>query len=382
MPYIRTKNIKGHSYRYLVEGYRESGKVKQRTLKYLGAAPGLPQDAPTAVLLFAGGGGVEAGLIEAGIRPIVSVEYDPSNSELSKAIAHNNHLNFKPYGGKVIRETVQSLAENFFPDFPLRPDYLHASPMCSHFSRASDGTEQQEDVEAAICASQQRFAIAVAQSLSCLQPGCFTLENVPGYQDSESWYLIEQTLKGEGYLITSAILDAADYGVPQSRKRFIVKASRESKPGLPPKQRRIGWYEALADLIPSLPPSELLQVQQRALDEKLSFVPGLQALLIERSGFRDSPQLREPTEPVWTIKKSIFHDHKGANRNRFIDVWLSSGEVRALSVEAIARLQGFPNWYYLPDKVSVAGSILGYSVPPPLITALVSHPSTTPESVS
>ncbi len=347
----------------MVEGYREGGKVKHRTLKYLGAAPRLPQDAPTAVVFFAGGGGVECGLVEAGIRPVLSVEFDPTNPGLSQALASNNHLNFKPYGGKVIRETVQSLAENFFPDFPLRPDYLHASPMCSHFSQASDGTEQKEDIEA---------AIAVAQSLSYLQPSCFTLENVPGYQDSESWYLIEQALKGEGYFIASAILDAADYGVAQSRKRFIVKASRESKPGLPLKQRRIGWYEVIANLIPDFSSSDLLPAQARALDKKLSLKPGLEALLIERSGFRDSPQLREPTDPVWTIKKSIFHDHKGANRNRFIDVWLSSGEVRSLSVEAIARIQGFPNWYYLPDKVSVAGSILGYSVPPPLITALVS----------
>lgn len=364
MPYIRTKNIKGHPYRYLVEGYREGGKVKQRTLKYLGAAPGLPRCSKTAVVLFAGGGGVECGLVEAGIRPVVSVEFDPTNPELSGAIAHNNHLNFKPYGGKMIQQTVQSLAENFFPDFPLCPDYLHASPVCSNFSAAKvDGSEQEQDVEA---------AIAVAQALSELQPGCFTLENVPSYQDSESWYLIEAALKGEGYQIATAVLDAADYGVPQSRKRFIAKASRDSKPGLPPKQKRIGWYEALADLIPSLPPAELLPAQVRALDEKLSLKPGLEALLIERSGFRDDPQTREPAEPAWTIKKSIFHDHKGANRNRFIDVWLSSGEVKALDVEAIARLQGFPSWYYLPDKVSVAGSILGYSVPPPLITALVS----------
>jgi len=364
MPYIRTKYIKGNSYRYLVEGYREGGKVKQRTLKYLGAAPGLPRCAPTAVVLFAGGGGVECGLVAAGIRPVVSVEFDPSNPELSGAIAQNNHLNFKPYGGKMIQQTVQELAENFFPDFPLQPDYLHASPVCSNFSAAKvNGVEEKQDIEA---------AIAVAQALSELQPGCFTLENVPSYQDSESWYLIETALKAEEYLISSAVLDAADYGVPQSRRRFIVKASRDSKPGLPPKQKRIGWYEAIADLIPDLLSSELLPAQQRVLDEKLSLKPGLEALLIERSGFRDSPQVREPADPVWTIKKSIFHDHKGANRNRFIDVWLSSGEVKALNVEALARLQGFPQWYYLPERVSVAGSILGYSVPPPLITALVS----------
>jgi len=33
-------------------------------------------------------------------------------------------------------------------------------------------------------------------------------------------------------------------------------------------------------------------------------------------------------------------------------------------VEAAARLQGFPNWYYLPEAIDVAGSLLGYSVPP------------------
>lgn len=56
MAFIREKIIKGHSYRYLVEGYREGGKVKQRTLKYLGQAPVLNKDAPIAVVLLAGGG--------------------------------------------------------------------------------------------------------------------------------------------------------------------------------------------------------------------------------------------------------------------------------------------------------------------------------------
>jgi hypothetical protein len=59
MSFIREKNIKGQSYRYLMEGYREEGRVKHRTLKYLGAAPRLPKDAPIAVVLFAGSGGVE-----------------------------------------------------------------------------------------------------------------------------------------------------------------------------------------------------------------------------------------------------------------------------------------------------------------------------------
>jgi len=362
MPYIAHRKVKGNTYRYLVESYRENGKPRQRELKYLGAAPTLAEDAPIGVVLFAGGGGVECGMIAAGIRPVLSVESDPIKQKLSKALADNNHLNFKPYGGKIIYQTVEEIASTGFQGFPLNPDYLHASPVCSNFSLANNGREAKEDIEA---------AIATAHFISYLQPKCFTLENVPAYQNSESWYLLEQALKGEGYLIVSAVIDAADYGVPQSRKRFIVKAARGSTPGLPAYSRRFGWYEAIKDLIPDLPASELLAAQQKALELKRSLQPSIKALLIERIGFRENPQVKEPVEPGWTIKRSIFTAHKGNNRSRFIDVWLADESVKALNIEAIARLQSFPSWYYLPDQVSIAGSILGYSVPPLLVKALL-----------
>jgi len=50
MAYLRTKNVDGHRYHQLVEGYREDGKVKQRVLTHLGtyesvneALKGLPR---------------------------------------------------------------------------------------------------------------------------------------------------------------------------------------------------------------------------------------------------------------------------------------------------------------------------------------------------
>ncbi|HEY9710077.1 MAG TPA: DNA cytosine methyltransferase [Oculatellaceae cyanobacterium] len=339
------------------------GSPRQRTLKYLGVAPSLPLDAPDAIVLFAGGGGVECGLIEAGIRPILSVELDPSQPDLSAALAATNHLNFKPYGGRVIRRTVQALATAKFADFPHQPDYLIATPVCTNFSQANNGEEQDGDIEA---------ALAVAQGVSILQPACFILENVPTYRKSKSWQLIETTLNTQGYFIVSSVLDVADYGVPQSRRRFIVKATKVGSPGFPLKQHRIGWYQAIADLIPHLPPSDLLNAQQVVLEERLSFKPGLEALIIERIGYKKKPQAKEPAEPIWTLKKSIFHDQRGNNRSKFIDIWLASGHVKALTIEGAARLQGFPTWYCLPKEVRVAGSILGYSVPPPLVKALVS----------
>jgi hypothetical protein len=40
--YVRCKRLKGHDYYYLVESYRQAGKVKTRTLKYLGTTPQVP----------------------------------------------------------------------------------------------------------------------------------------------------------------------------------------------------------------------------------------------------------------------------------------------------------------------------------------------------
>jgi len=44
--YVRRKRLKGHDYYYLVESYRQDGKVKTRTLKYLGTTPQVPSPVP------------------------------------------------------------------------------------------------------------------------------------------------------------------------------------------------------------------------------------------------------------------------------------------------------------------------------------------------
>jgi len=44
MAYVRRKRIKGHDYYYLVESVRLNGKVRSRTLKYLGKTPTVPPE--------------------------------------------------------------------------------------------------------------------------------------------------------------------------------------------------------------------------------------------------------------------------------------------------------------------------------------------------
>ncbi|WP_392476555.1 hypothetical protein [Nostoc sp. C110] len=117
--------------------------------------PVLPDDAPIAVVLFAGGGGIEAGMVQAGIRPVIAVEFDPTKPDLSKAIAKTHHRNFHEYGCKIVQLTVQEIARLGFIGFPRHPDYLHASPVCAnaslaHTAKAGIGIETADDLTAAI----------------------------------------------------------------------------------------------------------------------------------------------------------------------------------------------------------------------------------------
>ncbi|WDD36476.1 DNA cytosine methyltransferase (plasmid) [Nostoc sp. UHCC 0926] len=191
--------------------------------------PVLPDDAPIAVVLFAGGGGIEAGMVQAGIRPVIAVEFDPTKPNLSRAIpsahfvnAKTHHHNFNEYGCRIIQLTVQEVAQSRFLGFPRHPDYLHASPVCAnvslaHTAKAGKGIETADDLTA---------VIAVAEAIRQLQPRVFTLENVPRYQNSQSFAIILDALEQEGYSVDYSVVNMADFGLPQARRRLVLVASR------------------------------------------------------------------------------------------------------------------------------------------------------------
>jgi site-specific DNA-cytosine methylase len=306
----------------------------------------IDKNAPVAVTLFSGGGGVECGLIEAGIRPVCAVEFDPTKPELSASLADMHDRNFKEYGCKLIRRSVQDVARLNFPGIPRTPDFLHASPVCSNFSPAKTGGEEtQVDID---CAE------AVAKAIATLKPKFFTLEQVPRYQKSRSWEIIKSQLDADGYQTTIAVCNMADWGLPQARVRMVVLACKDFLPELPPKQDRVSWYEAIANLIPSMPDSNLVKAQ-------VPLAKGKNPLFIHRTcEIRAVPSDRCAN----TIRRSFFTDQNGNNRNKFADIWLPDGTVKQVTIPAIARLQGFPEWYELDPCLAVSGQMLGYSVPP------------------
>lgn len=198
----------------------------------------------TIATLFSGGEGVGIGAQAAGLRHIYGVEVDDAVAQ----VARDNGFDV---------ETADILEVD--PADYETPTVLHASPPCPNFSVAKQG-RRETDYDLALAKATARF-------VEVLRPQFFTLENVYGYRKSESWRIIADTLNRCGYWYDLAHVNAADFGVPQTRKRMIVRAALgQMVPHLPPPEPWVGWYAAIEDLLPTLPESQFAPWQLARLE--------------------------------------------------------------------------------------------------------------------
>lgn len=295
---------------------------------------------------FSGGGLVEEGL-KGIIDPVVAVEYD----EKISGVYRNN------FGQHIVTADVRDVdPKELVKQIDGEVEYFHASPVCKNYSQAkSNHAEVELDKET---------AASTAEFINAVKPKVVTIENVKGYKDSDAMKTITDALDANGYTWDADVYNAADYGGYTNRERLIVRAVRDGKLPEKPKKmaRKSGWYEAVADIIPTL-------------TEKKNGVAPWMDIRLKADGI----DWRNIDKPLY-VMGSAYADGKVPHafadellptlRTKSGDVIvMPDGKVYRAMGRVLARVSGVSDDYKMPFSENLSHTIIGNGIP----TQLTEH---------
>lgn len=331
-----------------------------------GNGNGSHENGPTLIDLFAGAGGMTLGFVKAGFRPVLAVEQD-------EAAAATYDRNFGSHCRHVPIEHIK-----FYP----LASVIIGGPPCQGFSNL--GKRLQYD-------PRNQLWRYYLRAVETAHPLCFVIENVPPILKSQEFVEICLEAKKLGYEIEGRVLNAADYGVPQTRKRAIIIGSRIGFPVFPqpthydPSNGRKALFEdmkpwrtvrnAIGDLPPEPTekdwhigrnPTPMSMQRYRCIPEggnrwdlqrkRMDLTPG--CWIRKKTGGTDLFGRLWWDRPAFTIRTEFFKPEKGR--------YLHPQAHRPITHREAARLQGFPDdFVFVGSRISVAKQI-GNAVPPVL----------------
>lgn len=333
--------------------------------------------------LFAGAGGLSLGFHQAnlGYEPVFAVEIDSAAARTFK-----RNFNCHVHDGPI--EDVEQYPE---------ADVIIGGPPCQGFSPL--GRDRDADSRAQLNELWQQYVRAV----KLIKPKAFVIENVPQFQKSAQFHKLLELMETDEvlkqYQYNFGVLNAADYGVPQRRRRGIFVAVRGENPvPWPPKrthgpeseskQKYRSVREAIGNL-PAMPKNSEIEYDGSRQDLHLKRNPTQMSLeryrAIPEGGnrfdlARNRPDLlprcwaNKPSgttdvmgrlwwdEPSFTIRTEFYKPEKGR--------YLHPKEDRPITHREAARIQTFPDEFFFEGtKIEVARQI-GNAVPPRLGEAL------------
>ncbi len=174
---------------------------------------------PTVLDLFSGAGGATQGLSDAGFQVLAAIEQDKDAAGTFSA-NHDGVLVLRKDIGSVCPNDLRSELDLARYDLTL----ITACPPCQGFSTlgSCDNGDERNGLVAEVWRFTQEF-----------RPTAVLIENVPGVSNNKWWAVLRDRFQEADYKFHSWILDAADFGVPQRRRRLIAIAVRDSSVEFP-----------------------------------------------------------------------------------------------------------------------------------------------------
>lgn len=340
--------------------------------------------------IFSGAGGLSLGAEMAGIKVRTAVEIDKSAAQTFL----RNHIRSEVFQGDIQKIDPKDLINSKKPVF-----IIMGGPPCQGFSMSNTRTRNMENKKNYLFLEFVRFVKEI-------RPAWFVLENVWGLtniNEGKTQSMIEECFRAiEGYdNISSSVLWASDYGVPQNRNRFFMVGNRlgiDFK--FPEKQvAKITVKEAIGDL-PSLQNGQMLeeasytkpleetstyaQLMRQGSDKAhQNYVSRNNDLVIERykyigqgQNWRAIPDFlmqnyADKGRCHSGIYKRLREDQPSVvisnyRKSMLIHPW----ENRGISVREAARLQSFPDTFIFEGSLMHIQQQIGNAVPPLLAKAV------------
>ncbi|MBQ9905335.1 MAG: DNA cytosine methyltransferase [Oscillospiraceae bacterium] len=350
---------------------------------------------PTCMDLFCGAGGMSLGFEQAGFDIIAGVEIDP---------VHANVHSFNFPNCYVYRQDISDLSGKTILEQHGKIDVVIGGPPCQGFSLIGKRNSHDE---------RNQLIMEYMRIVSEIKPSYFVMENVSGLTVGYGKQYLEEALnyiESHGYLVVKPylVLNAEDYGVPQSRKRLFLLGYRSdlTAPEYPKAhEKKISVEEAISDL----PDIDLYECLNDSDTVSFQVIPE----------FEYAKKLHNPNEDecdfsiprLWDNTKltgSLRTNHTPVSRKRFHDTpWGETEKIshfrkldpkgqcntlragtdksrgaytsprpinpyydRVISVREAQRLHSFPDWFRMHITKWHGFREVGNAVPPYLARAV------------
>lgn len=357
------------------------------------------------VSLFSGAGGFDLAVTRADARPLdyqddgyglLQVRLATDFDSQALRTLHSNFPDTSTLLGDIRQVTTEEIlfSAGLLPGEPV---LVVGGPPCTPFSKSGFWLEEKRESRDPNASLLDEYVRVVREA----RPEAFILENVQGLTYKTHKTQFERLLQGLGalgYNPQYKVLLAADYGVPQLRRRVFVVGRRDGVPFRFPEPTHSGWSEnnrvvdsskiphvttsqAFKGLPTLVPCNDAEMVQGRYAQLAAEVPPGQNYLWhTDRYGGRDFFKWRSR---YWTFLLRLDPNRPSSTLQAQPGPWVgpfhwenvldSSGEERArrLRVDEILRLMSFPDSFKIEGSRQDIQRQLGNAVPPEMGKAIV-----------
>lgn len=296
------------------------------------------------ISLFSGAGGMDIGFHAAGFEPAICVDNDPESCKTLRA-----NTDWPIFEGDIREFSYVGSVEGVI-----------GGPPCQGFSSAGKGNPN----DPRNFLWKEYFRV-----VNQTKPEFIVLENVPGMLHTKNrmhFTELVSSLEALGFVVNYGVLNAADFGVAQNRRRLFVVAGRGFAIDLPKPSnvRPRTVREAIGDLVrkknvPNHIPNQHADHVVRRWDQ---LKPGEADPNYRRARL-------DPDLPSTTIRAGGGHGPKGDHLAGFHPP-IHFSLPRQLTVREAARIQGFPDSWIFQGSKTAQGRQVGNAVAPPVAEAV------------